>query len=192
MAASRTAWSPPPAKTASAGGRSWKASGARPGRIRTRTWCAAALLAIRPHWSWSASTAMTWAPKRAHSMAAAPEPAPTSHTVWPGPGPRRARTSARTSALVIIEPRWAKAGSARPRSAAGQGECADLGFGDHRGAVGEGLLGERPAGRGALVAGRPAGFTRLAVRRLPVRRLPVRRLGEADEDVGVGGVGGVG
>jgi hypothetical protein len=92
-------------------------------------------------------------------------------------------------------------GLARPRTEAGQHERADFSLGDHRVAVGEGVLGQRPAGRGALVAGQPAGFARLRVRRLLVRPLLVRPLlvrlllvrrllVEADEDVGVGGVGG--
>ena len=68
---------------------------------------------MRSHWAWSASTAMTYAPKRAHSTATDPEPAPTSQMVRPGAGPRRASTSARTSALVIIESRCSKASSGR-------------------------------------------------------------------------------
>ena len=73
----------------------------------------AAFRRILSHWAWSASTAITWAPNRAHSTATEPEPAPTSQIVRPGPGPSRASTSARTSDLVIMESRWSKASSGR-------------------------------------------------------------------------------
>ena len=118
-AASSTARSPPPAKTASraagppgppARGRGRSARGRRAGRRCAR---------IRSHCAESDSTAITWAPNRAHSTATEPEPAPTSQIVRPGAGPSRASTSARTSALVIIESRCSNAssGSAQPSGA---------------------------------------------------------------------------
>src|SRR5580704_9862237 len=79
--------------------------------------------------------AITQAPKRAHSTATEPEPAPTSQMVRPGAGPSRASTSARTSALVIIESRCSKAvsGSAQvsgapwwPASQRGADEAAGM------------------------------------------------------------------
>ena len=76
---------------------------------------------ILSHWAGSASTAITAAPNRAHSTATEPDPAPTSQIVRPGAGPSRASTSARTSALVIIESRCSNAssGSAHPSGAPG-------------------------------------------------------------------------
>ena len=64
------------------------------------------------------------------------------------------------------------------RAEPGQHQRADLRLGDHRVAVLERVLGQRPAVRGALVA------------RQPARRARRRLLAECDEDVGVGEVAG--
>ena len=88
----------------------------RVGRGAERRWDAARRArrrcgSLRAIASGSWSIAMTAAPRRAHSIATAPLPQPTSQMRSPVPGPSAASASARTSALVIIPARCSNASS---------------------------------------------------------------------------------
>ena len=107
---------PPPTNTASGAVSPASASGAAPADTRRPgTPSAAALRAIRSRRSARGSTAIArlagWA--RIHSMPMLPEPAPTSHSSWPGTGASAASVSARTSRLVSW-PSCSNASSGRP------------------------------------------------------------------------------
>ena len=111
-----SAVTPPPMNTASGRGSPASASGAEPATTtRPGTPSAAALRAMRSRRSARGSTAMArlagWT--RIHSMPTLPEPAPTSHSSWPGTGARAASASARISRLVIC-PSCSNASSGRP------------------------------------------------------------------------------
>ena len=111
-----SAVTPPPTNTASGRGSPDSAAGAEPGTTtRPGTPSAAALRAMRSRRSARGSTAMArlagWT--RIHSMPMLPEPAPTSHSSWPGTGASAANASARTSCLVIC-PSCSNASSGRP------------------------------------------------------------------------------
>ena len=114
--ASSTSSPPPPTKTRSGSGSRPSTAGASPSTTSTATPCGGGVgpdAARRRHRG-----------RRHHPQArdqagrtrwpTLPQPAPTSHSTPAGGQLQLARTTARTSALVIIPPRWAKARAPAP------------------------------------------------------------------------------